>query len=107
MFSISLITADFAGATVVISACAVIGKVSRLQLLIFGIVEVVFFAINETLLVHYLKVTDAGGTMVIHLFAAYFAVAVCRVVARDDTCKGISKEGSSYNSDIFCMIGKY
>jgi hypothetical protein len=41
--------------------------------------------------------------MLVHVFGAYFGLAVSCVLRRDVTSE---KEGATYNSDIFAMIGK-
>merc|ERR1719378_1012792 len=43
--------------------------------------------------------------MVIHAFAAYFGLAVSKVIHTKDHAEENPKEGSSYNSDLFSMIG--
>ena len=45
-----MITSDFACAAVLITYGAVLGKVSRLQLTVIGILEVVFYAVNENII---------------------------------------------------------
>ena len=87
-----------------ISFGAVIGKASRLQLLIMAIVETIFYAINESLVVEYLHITDVGGSIAIHLFGAYFGLAVSAVL--QNTGKEHPNEDSVYHSDMFSMIGK-
>ena len=98
-------TADFAAAAVLITFGAVLGKISRFQLLVVGLLEVIFYIINEWIAIKYLKISDAGGSMIIHTFGAYFGLAVARVYYRKNACESI-KEGSVYHSDIFAMIGK-
>lgn len=100
----TLITSEFAAATVLITYGAVLGKVSRLQLLVIGILEVVFYGINELIAVEFLKYADAGGSIIIHTFGAYFGLALSRVL---HTKKALDspKEGSNYQSDLFAMIG--
>ncbi|XP_020893447.1 ammonium transporter Rh type A isoform X1 [Exaiptasia diaphana] len=100
----TLISAEFTAGAVLITFGAVLGKVSRLQLLVIGFFEVFFYAINEYLNVHYLKIADAGGSMIIHAFGAYFGLAVARIIYRTiHSCNG--KEESVYHSDMFAMIG--
>lgn len=101
----SLITSDFAAAAVLITFGAVLGKVSRLQLFVIGVFEIIFYAVNENILVHHLKITDVGGSMVIHMFGAYFGLAVTRMIYKDDHGDENPKEGSVYHSDLFAMIG--
>lgn len=48
------------------------------------------------------KISDVGASMLVHVFGAYFGLAVSCVLRRDVTSE---KEGASYNSDIFAMIG--
>lgn len=100
----TLVTSEFAAATVLITYGAVLGKVSRLQLLVIGILEVVFYAINELIAVEFLKYADAGGSIIIHTFGAYFGLALSRVLY---TKKALDnpKEESNYQSDLFAMIG--
>lgn len=100
----TLVTADFAAAAVLITYGAVLGKISRLQLLLVGMLEVIFYAINEWIAVKYLKISDAGGSMIIHAFGAYFGLAVARVYYRKVASES-EKEGSVYHSDLFAMIG--
>lgn len=100
----TLVTAEFAAATVLITYGAVLGKVSRLQLLVIGILEVVFYAINELVAIEFLKFSDAGGSILIHTFGAYFGLALSRVLHNKDA-HGSPKEGSNYHSDLFAMIG--
>ncbi|CAH1245695.1 RHAG [Branchiostoma lanceolatum] len=99
-----LLTSDFAAATVLISMGAVLGKVSHIQLIIMAFVEIIFFSINEWVGLTFFKAVDVGGSMFVHTFGAYFGLALARVLYREDMV-GHSKEGSSYHSDIFAMIG--
>ena len=107
LFLFRLITSDFAAGAVLITFGAVLGKVSRLQLFVIGVFEIIFYAINENLLVHYLKITDVGGSMVIHMFGAYFGLAVTRMLYKDEHGEENENEGSVYHSDVFAMIGKW
>ena len=100
-----MVTAEFAAATVLITYGAVLGKVSRLQLLVIGTLEVVFYAINEIIAVKFLKYADAGGSIIIHAFGAYFGLALSRVLYNKKALDN-SKEASNYHSDLFAMIGK-
>ena len=100
-----MILSDFAAAAVLISFGAVIGKVSRLQIFVMGVFEIIFYSVNENILVHHLKVTDVGGSLIIHMFGAYFGLAVTRMIYKEDHGKVNEKEGSVYHSDMFAMIG--
>ena len=52
------------------------------------------------------QATDVGDSMVVHIYGAYFGLAVARVLYSDDVEKSEEKEGSVYHSDIFAMIGE-
>ncbi|XP_034238337.1 ammonium transporter Rh type A [Thrips palmi] len=99
---VSLLNADVATAAVLISMGAVLGKTTPLQLVLMGFVEMVFFAANEYLSSHVLQAVDLGGSMVVHVFGAYFGLAVSRALGRP---AGTTQERSSYTSDMFSMVG--
>lgn len=44
--------------------------------------------------------------MYVHVFGAYFGLAVSYVLSRKDEPKEHPLEGTNYQSDIFAMIGK-
>ncbi|KPP78717.1 ammonium transporter Rh type B-like [Scleropages formosus] len=110
----SMINADFCTGAVLISFGAVLGKTSPVQLLIMAVIEVTLFAINEFLVLSVLNVSeqardpakDAGGSMTIHIFGAYFGLGVTRVLYRPNLDKSQHKNCSVYHSDLFAMIGK-
>ena len=105
--SYSLITADFSAAAVLITFGAVLGKVSRLQLLVIAFIEIIMFTVNEFILLQELDVADAGGSMVIHCFGAYFGLGLAFVLQRPADTDNNPKEGSVYHSDLFAMIGRF
>nr|XP_039262906.1 ammonium transporter Rh type A-like [Styela clava] len=101
---LTLLDADFAVATVLISFGAVLGKVSPIQLLIMATFEVVFYNLSFWVGVHVLGALDIGGSMFIHAFGAYFGLSVSRVLYKTHHTTN-PKEGSEYHSDMFSMIG--
>jgi len=101
----TMITADFAAAAVLITFGAVLGKVSRLQLVVIGVCEVIFYYINENIINNYLQITDVGGSVLVHMFGAYFGLAVARLLWTEKLAEENEKEGSVYHSDVFAMIG--
>jgi len=101
---LEIMTADFTCAAILITFGALLGKTTRLQLLIIVIFECVFFAINEAVLVHFINIRDSGGSVIVHLFGAYFGLAVARMIHRDNFV-GHLLEGANYHSDFFAMIG--
>eukprot|EP01028_Stygiella_incarcerata_P013530 TRINITY_DN82740_c0_g1_i1.p1 TRINITY_DN82740_c0_g1~~TRINITY_DN82740_c0_g1_i1.p1 ORF type:complete len:532 (+),score=125.57 TRINITY_DN82740_c0_g1_i1:123-1718(+) len=100
-----LIEGDFAAATFLISFGALIGKVSILQLLITGMVEIVFYAFNFYLISHELEAADVGGSMAIHTFGAFFGLAVSYMLCRPAKKQASEDNSSRYTSDLFAFIG--
>ena len=100
----SLVGADFAGAAVLITMGAVLGKASPFQLLIIAFFELIFYSCNEALNIHVFMAADIGGSMIIHTFGAYFGLAVSVMLF---TKKAADHENNSsvYHSDLFSMIG--
>merc|ERR1739838_79561 len=101
----SMINADFCTGSVLISFGAVLGKTSPVQLLVMAVIEVTLFAVNEFILLTALGAKDAGGSMTIHTFGAYFGLMVARVLYRQNLDKSKHKNCSVYHSDLFAMIG--
>ncbi|KAJ3045375.1 hypothetical protein HDV00_010245 [Rhizophlyctis rosea] len=108
----SLILGMFMVAPVLISFGAIIGKVSSYELMFIAFFEVIFVGINNyiangrgTLL----EALDMGGSVFIHLFGAYFGLAVSWVLCHNrEKAKEYarhSKNGSNYNSDLFSLLG--
>jgi ammonium transporter Rh len=90
---------------VLITFGVVLGKVSRLQLFVICILEILMFAVNEFILLEELKIADAGGSLVIHCFGCYFGLAVSFMLRNVKINNDNDKEASVYHSDIFAMIG--
>lgn len=72
----SLINADFCVGSVCVAFGAILGKVSPIQLLVMTLFQVTLFSVNEFILLSLLEVKDAGGSMTIHTFGAYFGLTV-------------------------------
>ncbi|XP_073424799.1 ammonium transporter Rh type C isoform X2 [Dendrobates tinctorius] len=101
----SLINADFCVGSVCIAFGGVLGKVSPVQLMLMTLFQVTLFAVNEYILLDKLHVIDAGGSMTIHTFGAYFGLTVAWILRRPQLNQNNKNEGSEYVSDIFAMIG--
>lgn len=98
-----LLNGNFAVAAVLISFGGLIGKISPTQCLVLTVVELVAYCANKVFfLTNLLAIADCGGTIIIHVFGAYFGLAACFTLgaAQDETLNG-----SSYNSDLFSLIG--
>ncbi|XP_015274733.1 PREDICTED: ammonium transporter Rh type C [Gekko japonicus] len=101
----SLIGADFCVGSVCIAFGAILGKVSPVQVLIMTLFQVTLFSVNEYILLDLLHVKDAGGSMTIHTFGAYFGLTVTAILYRPNLDQTKDKQGSVYHSDLFSMIG--
>ena len=99
----SLLLADFAAAAVLITFGALLGKVTPLQLLLVAFVEIVVFSVNENIL-YQLGIMDVGGSIVVHLFGAYFGLATSWVLS-SSTAFDNADNSSVYHSDLFAMVG--
>jgi len=100
----SMLGADFAAATVLISFGVLIGKTSPLQLIVMAMIEIVLFFGNEIIGRQYFGAVDAGDTIFVHTFGAYFGLAISRVLY-DKRVETSKNEGSSETHDMFSMIG--
>lgn len=103
---VNLLQADLTLATVLISMGAVLGKVTPLQLLLMGFIETAVCTANEHLGVSVLKAADAGGSMFVHVFGAYFGLAASLALGHGRKLRknAAPLEGASYNSDLFAMV---
>ncbi|KAG7197375.1 hypothetical protein KM043_018482 [Ampulex compressa] len=101
----SLLSADVAVATPLISMGALLGKTTYIQLVFMGILELIMFTVNKYVGEHILMAVDAGDSMFVHAFGAYFGLAVSFVFGMKEKPKEHHLEGASYQSDMFAMIG--
>merc|ERR1712233_191224 len=62
-----MIEAEFTTGAILISFGAVLGVASPVQLIFMVLFEVVFYNLNAYISVHFLDVSDIGGSMVIHV----------------------------------------
>ncbi|XP_070256593.1 ammonium transporter Rh type C [Myotis yumanensis] len=101
----NLINADFCVGSVCVAFGAILGKVSPVQLLIMTLFQVTLFSVNEFILLSLLNVKDAGGSMTIHTFGAYFGLTVTWVLYRPNLYQSKARQSAVYHSDLFAMIG--
>ncbi|XP_008851038.1 ammonium transporter Rh type C [Nannospalax galili] len=101
----NLINADFCVASTCVAFGAVLGKVSPVQLLIMTFSQVTLFTLNEFILLKQMEVKDAGGSMTIHTFGAYFGLTVTWILYRRNLEQSKQRLSSVYHSDLFAMIG--
>ena len=70
-----LILGDFGACAVLISFGAILGKCSLFQLWVVATIEIIFYCLNWAICTVIWNVKDAGGSMTIHIFGAYFGLA--------------------------------
>lgn len=99
------ILADFASACVLITFGAILGKVNKpSQLVVIALCEIVFFSANEMIGVELLGISDIGGSMVVHIYGAYFGLAVSYVLTTEEAFAN-EDNGANYMSDTLAMVG--
>jgi ammonium transporter Rh len=109
--STMLIEGDFAAAAVLITFGGLLGKVGPLHLIVIALMEVIIYSICFEVVAAKIETLDVGGSLVIHAFGAYFGLAASFVLtppvltAEIKADREVPKNGSSYNSDMFAMIG--
>ena len=101
----SMIKGDLAAVAVTVSFGALLGKTSHHQLLIISFIEVVIYSVNRAIAVKFFHAVDAGSSIFVHSFGAYFGLAVSRVLYSHKVVAH-DKEISRYTSDIFATLGK-
>eukprot|EP00933_Yihiella_yeosuensis_P053432 TRINITY_DN51668_c0_g1_i1.p1 TRINITY_DN51668_c0_g1~~TRINITY_DN51668_c0_g1_i1.p1 ORF type:complete len:492 (+),score=42.34 TRINITY_DN51668_c0_g1_i1:135-1610(+) len=91
---------------VLASYAGLIGKVNPLQILVVTVMEIFAYTLNK---VYFLQlhsnspfIVDAGGSISVHVFGAYFGMAACAVVGKPLRNK---LKNSLYYSDIFSFLG--
>jgi len=99
-----MITGDFAAATVLISLGAVLGRVTYTQLIYMTVLELIFYAMNAHIGVNEYQAVDMGGSMYVHTFGAYFGLAFSYMLGPPTADEAV-EESSSYNSDVFSLLG--
>ena len=69
-----------------------------------AMIEIVLFNINEVIGRAYMGARDAGDTIFVHMFGAYFGLAASRILYTEESTKS-SKAGANRTSDLFSMVG--
>lgn len=102
----SMFDADFSAAAVLISFATILGRIGPVQLLLLVIFEVPLLHCNIFLNEHYFHAADIGGSMAIHVFAAYYGLAISLMLYYKTGVKNADhKITTSKTSDLFSMVG--
>ena len=72
----NLVEGSYGAAAAMITMNALIGKISMPQLYFLIFLEMIFYGLNRVMITGVLQAIDAGGSMTIHMFGAYFGL-VC------------------------------
>ncbi|NWZ71005.1 RHBGB protein, partial [Acrocephalus arundinaceus] len=99
----SLAKAVVSMTAVVISTGAVLGKASPVQLIVMTLVESIFFYASRCINRTFLQVPEHLTLMHVHLFGAYFGLAVTSRFPEPPP--GLDKNRSTPKSDLFSMLG--
>ena len=97
----SLMFSLYATAAVLITYGGIIGKISPYQLYFITIIELFFYSLNNQIMqVGLLHIADCGGTVIIHMFGAYYGLALSYML-------GTPKKDApiGYVNDVFSLIG--
>lgn len=71
-----------------------------------AILETIIYSFNEVVMAKKFEIADIGGSIIIHTFGAYFGLGCTFALHKAETYAKSSKYNeSSYNSNLFAMIG--
>lgn len=98
----TLVLANFCVASVLIAFGGVLGKMSPFQLMAMALCQTFLYALNEAIFFEVFEGVDAGGSIVIHSFGAYFGLTVTWVMVHSQ--KKCKTEALSH-SNLFSWIG--
>jgi len=84
---------------------AVLGKVGPFELLVMSLFGIVGYTLNEDIVYNVLGCFDAGGSMPIHTYGAYFGLTVCFILSRKVPVT--KKVETTLVNSTFAMIGTF
>jgi ammonium transporter Rh len=85
---------------------AVLGKTSFPQLFVLVTIETIFYCLNVIICIDHLKAADLGGTIVIHMFGAYFGLAATYFFKPKKAIEDLWEQGKGdYKSELVSMVG--
>ncbi|KRX11101.1 Ammonium transporter AmtB-like domain [Pseudocohnilembus persalinus] len=74
--------ANYSAASILIAFGACAGKLNSFQLVIMAIFGTFFWSLNYAIAFYALEISDAGGSVLIHLFGACFGLGVAKAINR-------------------------
>ena len=98
----TLVLANFCVASVLIAFGGVLGKMSPFQLMAMALCQAFLYALNEVIFFEIFEGIDAGGSILIHTFGAYFGLTTTWVMVH--SAKKCKTEALSH-SNLFSWIG--
>ncbi|NWS77505.1 RHBGB protein, partial [Crotophaga sulcirostris] len=101
----SMVRADFCTAAVLISTGAVLGRVNPVQMLLLTLLGVTLFSFNEYILLSLMGVRDSGGSLTIHIFGAYFGLAISWTLHQPHVDKRKKQQDAEHQPDFFAVVG--
>ncbi|NWV71753.1 RHL protein, partial [Malurus elegans] len=99
----SLAKAVVSVTAVAISTGAVLGRANPVQLIVMTLVELLIFHVSRCINGTFLKVQDSLSLMHVHLFGAYFGLAVASCFP--EAPPGLDKNRSTPQSELFSVLG--
>ncbi|NXC41921.1 RHD protein, partial [Penelope pileata] len=99
----SIAEATVSMTAVVISSGAVLGKTNPMQLIVMTIVEIIVFHASRWINIMFLKLSPEMSMMHVHLFGAYFGLAVSSRFSEPSPMS--EKNASTPKSDLLSLLG--
>ncbi|KAM9477516.1 rh blood group, D antigen [Clarias gariepinus] len=104
----SLVEAELCAASTLVAMGAIHGKTNSVQLLIFALIEVTGFVLNQWLINSMFQLQtqrEAQGIVLINIFGALFGVMTSRLLFRSEMQPKHEKEKVSRRTGLFAMFG--
>ncbi|KAL3091568.1 hypothetical protein niasHT_024150 [Heterodera trifolii] len=99
-----LVQADLSCVTVLITMGVLLGRLTPVQFLVLAFLETSLTVLLEHLLYNLLYINDAGRSLVVHCFGAYFGLAAAKICHKKNTMV-VDDEETSGNFELFAMLG--
>ena len=100
----SLVIADFAAGSAMITFGALLGKCNLQQLMFLVFWEMIFQGLNEAIGAKSIKAVDMGGSMFVHAFGAYYGLAASFFFQPTRASKS-SNMKASHTSNAIAAVG--